>query len=123
MDFELGGVLIQAGFPLDVTLLCVGLVAGYAGLVRRHGQLMTPRAGQRPVTTRQVVFFTSGVVLFWVVDGWPVAAVSEHPAAAESWQIANRWADEAIEALAPLPDSVAKAALIEFAHAVVHRRG
>ena len=52
-----------------------------------------------------------------------VAAVSEHPAATEAWQIANRWADEAIEALAPLPDSVAKAALIEFAHAVVHRKG
>ncbi|MDO4918368.1 polyprenyl synthetase family protein [Kocuria sp.] len=52
-----------------------------------------------------------------------VAAVSDHSAAAEAWQIANRWADEAIEALAPLPDSVAKAALIEFAHAVVHRQG
>ncbi|WP_418903669.1 polyprenyl synthetase family protein [Kocuria rhizophila] len=52
-----------------------------------------------------------------------VAAVSDHPAAAEAWQIANRWADEAIEALAPLPESVAKAALIEFAHAVVHRNG
>ncbi|RKQ36994.1 polyprenyl synthetase family protein [Kocuria tytonis] len=52
-----------------------------------------------------------------------VAAVSDHPAAAEAWQIANRWADEAIAALAPLQDSVAKAALIEFAHAVVHRHG
>ncbi|RLY95163.1 geranylgeranyl pyrophosphate synthase [Kocuria tytonicola] len=52
-----------------------------------------------------------------------VAAVSEHPAAAEAWQIANRWADEAIAALEPLQDCVAKAALIEFAHAVVHRKG
>ncbi|MCT1616350.1 polyprenyl synthetase family protein [Kocuria indica] len=52
-----------------------------------------------------------------------VEAVSEHPAAAEAWQIANDWADEAIAALEPLDDSVAKAALIEFAHGVVHRRG
>ncbi|GEC98069.1 geranylgeranyl pyrophosphate synthase [Kocuria varians] len=52
-----------------------------------------------------------------------VAAVSAQPAAAEAWQIANRWADEAIAALEPLQDSVAKAALIDFAHAVVHRRG
>lgn len=78
MDFQLGGVTIQAGFPLDVTLLCVGLVAGYVGLVRRHGQLMAPRAGDRAVTTRQVVFFATGVVLFWAVDGWPMAALSEH---------------------------------------------
>lgn len=52
-----------------------------------------------------------------------VEAVSEHPAAAEAWQIANDWADEAMAALEPLDDSVAKAALIEFAHGVVHRRG
>ena len=36
---------------------------------------------------------------------------------------ANQWADEAIEALVPLPDSVVKSALCEFAHAVVHRTG
>ncbi len=78
MDFELGGVTIQAGFPLDVTVLCIGLVAGYVGLVRRHGQLMAPRPGEKAVTTRQAVFFTSGVALFWAVDGWPMQALSEH---------------------------------------------
>lgn len=78
MAFELGGVTIQAGFPLDVTVLCIGLVAGYVGLVRRHGQLMTPRPGEKSVTTRQATSFTAGVVLFWMVDGWPMQALSEH---------------------------------------------
>lgn len=78
MDFQLGGVTIQAGFPLDVTLLCVGLVAGYVGLIRKHGQLMEPRPGERAVSTRQVVAFTTGVAFFWLMDGWPMQALSEH---------------------------------------------
>ncbi len=78
MNFELGGVHVEAGFPLDVTLLCVGLLAAYFGLIRRHGALMEPRPGVRPVTTRQVVSFTTGVLLFWVVDGWPVVALATH---------------------------------------------
>lgn len=78
MDFELGGVTIQAGFPLDVTVLCIGLVAGYVGLVRRHGHLMEPAPGQRAVSRRQAVSFTAGIVLFWAVDGWPMQALSQH---------------------------------------------
>jgi putative membrane protein len=77
MDFQLGGVTIQAGFPLDVTVLCLGLVAGYVGIVRKHGALMVG-PGERAVTTRQAVSFTSGVALFWLVDGWPMQALSEH---------------------------------------------
>ncbi|MHC5558460.1 polyprenyl synthetase family protein [Kocuria sp. U4B] len=50
-----------------------------------------------------------------------VAALAAHPATQEAWRIARHWADEAIAALAPLPDSVAKRALVAFAHAVVHR--
>ncbi|WP_320414954.1 MULTISPECIES: polyprenyl synthetase family protein [unclassified Candidatus Sulfotelmatobacter] len=52
-----------------------------------------------------------------------VAAVAAHPVSEEAWDTANRWADDAIAAIRPLPDTVAKAALIEFAHAVVHREG
>lgn len=78
MNFELGGVTVEAGFPLDVTLLCVGLIAGYVGLVRKHGDLMAPVPAARSVTPRQAVSFTSGVVLFWAVDGWPMQALSEH---------------------------------------------
>ena len=52
-----------------------------------------------------------------------VEALSAHPVTQEAWQIAYDWADRAIEAIAPLPDSTAKAALESFAHAVVHREG
>ena len=78
MDFQLGGVTIQAGFPLDVTLLCIGLIAGYVGLVRKHGELMEPRPGERAVSRKQAISFTAGVLLFWVADGWPLQALSEH---------------------------------------------
>ncbi|GAA1346715.1 polyprenyl synthetase family protein [Falsarthrobacter nasiphocae] len=50
-----------------------------------------------------------------------VAALAAHPVAEESWAIARSWADEAVAALAPLPESTVKAALTSFAHAVVHR--
>lgn len=52
-----------------------------------------------------------------------VAAVTEHSVSTEAWNTANRWADDAISAIQALPETVAKAALIEFAHAVVHREG
>ena len=52
-----------------------------------------------------------------------VEALSAHPVTQEAWQIAYDWADRAIEAIAPLPDSTAKAAMESFAHAVVHREG
>ncbi len=77
MDFTLGGVDIQAGFPLDVTLLSIGVLAGWWGLVRRHGATMA-RPGQPAVTRRQAGFFVAGVVTFWLSDGWPLAALSEH---------------------------------------------
>ena len=35
--------------------------------------------------------------------------------------MAYQWADDAIAAIEPLPDSVVKEALKSFAHAVVHR--
>lgn len=76
MDFTLGGVEIQAGFPLDVTLLSLGLLVGWWGLVRRHGALLGP-TGQA-YTRRQAVMWAAGVAVFWVSDGWPLAALSEH---------------------------------------------
>ncbi len=50
-------------------------------------------------------------------------ALAAHPVTQEAWQIAYDWADRAIAAIAPLPESTAKAALESFAHAVVHREG
>lgn len=77
MDFTLGGVDIQAGFPLDVTVLSLGLLAGWWGLVRKHGALLTP-SGQPAATRRQTIAWVSGVAMFWIADGWPLAALSEH---------------------------------------------
>ncbi len=44
-----------------------------------------------------------------------------HPVAEQAYLEAKRWADEAVEALAPLPDGSVKAALGSFAQAVVER--
>jgi heptaprenyl diphosphate synthase len=41
--------------------------------------------------------------------------------AEQAYQQAKRWADEAVAALAPLPDSNVKSALKNFAEAVVDR--
>jgi heptaprenyl diphosphate synthase len=50
-----------------------------------------------------------------------VAALREHPATEAARQEAARWAQEAVEALAPLPEGSAKQALRDFADAVVAR--
>lgn len=50
-----------------------------------------------------------------------VASLSAHPVTQEAWDIAYRWADDAIAAIEPLPETVIKKALKSFAHAVVHR--
>ena len=50
-----------------------------------------------------------------------VAALSAHPVTEEAWQVAYRWADDAIAVIEPLPASIIKEALKSFAHAVVHR--
>ncbi len=76
MDFTLGGIDIQAGFPLDVTVLSIGLLVGYWGLIRRHGELMAA-PGRPAVTRREVSFFVAGVGLFWLSDGWPLTAMAD----------------------------------------------
>ncbi len=53
-----------------------------------------------------------------------VAAIGElrqHPATSDTLAEANRWADSAVAALAPLPDGPVKKALTRFARAVVDR--
>lgn len=50
-----------------------------------------------------------------------VDRLGAHDVIEETRSYALRWVDRAIEALAPLPDSVAKEALVEFAHFTVHR--
>ena len=50
-----------------------------------------------------------------------VKRLREHAVAEQAYQQAKRWADEAVAALAPLPDSNVKSALKNFAEAVVDR--
>ncbi|MDO5729387.1 MAG: polyprenyl synthetase family protein [Actinomycetaceae bacterium] len=50
-----------------------------------------------------------------------VDRLGAHDVIDETREYAQRWVDQAIEAIALLPDSVAKDALIEFAHFTVHR--
>jgi len=50
-----------------------------------------------------------------------VAGLREHPALEEAYQLAKKWAADAVAALAPLPDSPVKDALRVFAEAVVDR--
>lgn len=50
-----------------------------------------------------------------------VSRLRNHPVAEEAYNEAKRWADEAIKDLDPLPESAVKAALRNFAEAVVDR--
>jgi len=51
-----------------------------------------------------------------------VELLRAHPALEQAYQVAKSWADEAVLALAPLPDSPVKDALRVFAEAVVERQ-
>lgn len=53
--------------------------------------------------------------------GEVVARLREHEAVARTAAEARRWSDDAVEALAPLPEGPVKAALASFAAAVVER--
>ena len=52
-----------------------------------------------------------------------VAELRRHEVTADTLAEANRWADRAVEALAPLPDGPVKKALTRFAQAIVERSG
>jgi len=51
-----------------------------------------------------------------------VATLRDHAVTARTFAEARQWADEAIAALAPLPDGSVKKALVHFAKAIVDRR-
>jgi heptaprenyl diphosphate synthase len=52
-----------------------------------------------------------------------VAELRAHPATAATLAEAHRWADEAVAALAPLPEGPVKKSLTRFAQAIVERSG
>jgi len=53
--------------------------------------------------------------------GEVVAALREHAVVAETRTLAERWAREAADVLAPLPEGTVKGALEHFANSLVHR--
>jgi heptaprenyl diphosphate synthase len=50
-----------------------------------------------------------------------IAALREHEVTTDTLEEAHRWAREAVEALAPLPDGPVKKALVRFADTIVER--
>ena len=50
-----------------------------------------------------------------------VRAIGAHPVTEQSWEVARGWADRAKVAIADLPESTVKSALLSFADAVVER--
>lgn len=73
----LGDIPITLHLHPEVYALCVGLLVGYVGLIRRYGALMHPRPGERAVTAKQKAFFVSGVAALWVASGSPLHDISE----------------------------------------------
>lgn len=51
-----------------------------------------------------------------------VEAICAHEAVERSWGVAQEWVDDALAALAPLPETPAKSALQAFGRDMVHRR-
>lgn len=50
-----------------------------------------------------------------------VASIVAHPVTEQAWEIAHSWAERSKAAIAPLPESTVKSALVSFADAVVDR--
>lgn len=59
----------------DVWLMVILLVGGYLWALRRWGPSKAP-IGEAPATTRQKVFFFTGVAFLWIGADWPVHEVS-----------------------------------------------
>lgn len=74
---QLGGQAVPLEFNLDVLLLCIGLVVGYVGLIRKYGPLLSPRRDEPVVTRRQVVAFGGGVLALWVASGSPLHMLAD----------------------------------------------
>ncbi|MFN2488600.1 MAG: cytochrome c oxidase assembly protein [Actinomycetota bacterium] len=63
-------------FHPDVWLLVIVLAAGYATLLHRLGPKHVG-PGTRPATTKQQLFYFSGLVALWAGADWPVHDLSE----------------------------------------------
>lgn len=74
---QLGGHAVPVDLNLDVLLLCIGLVAGYAGLIRRYGPVLAPRRDEVAVTRGQVAAFGGGVLTLWIASGSPLHMLAD----------------------------------------------
>lgn len=74
---ELGGQVIAIHLHPEVLVLCLGLIAAYVGMARRHGALMAPSVGRHGVSLRQGVLFGLGVLTFWIASGSPLHDIAE----------------------------------------------
>lgn len=63
---------------VDVVAMCIGLLMGYALLVRRLGHVHHPRPDDPPVTRKQIVLFVSGVAGYYLAVGWPLHDLAEN---------------------------------------------
>lgn len=76
MTLDIGGQTVVYELNLDVLLLCVGLVVGYVGLVRRYGTVMVG-PGEQPATRRQQLWFGLAVLTLWVASGSPLHTLAD----------------------------------------------
>jgi putative membrane protein len=60
----------------EVWLLMLSLIGSYVYMVRVIGPKAVP-AGQRAVSTKQIVCFTAGIGLLWFGSDWPVHDIGE----------------------------------------------
>lgn len=74
---QLGGHTVPVEVNLDVTLLCIGLVLAYVGLIRRYGPLLSPRRDQPAVTRVQAWAFGGAVVTLWIASGSPLHMLAD----------------------------------------------
>jgi putative membrane protein len=73
---QIGGQSVAYDPQIDVLLLCVGLVVGYIGLIRKYGTVLTS-VGEEPVTRRQQVWFGLAVFTLWLVSGSPLHTLAD----------------------------------------------
>ncbi|MHA7305650.1 polyprenyl synthetase family protein [Arthrobacter sp. TMN-49] len=137
VEEDLQDVLLEYGEKVGVAFQLADDVIDVTGLKQVSGK--SPGTDLREgVPTLPVLLLrkaaaagdASAVPVLALVDGdlssdealaQAVAALREHPVTAQSWAVAREWSDDAIAALAPLPEGMVKTALATFAEAVVSR--
>lgn len=129
-------VLVEYGEKVGVAFQLADDVIDVTGMKKTSGKVpgtdLRERVPTLPVLLLRKAALTdpSAAAVLELVDGdlssdaalaAAVSALRGHPVTEESWAVARQWAEDAISALAPLPEGVVKSALANFAAAVVNR--